>query len=64
MNQDLIQYIEKDVFPLYERNEEGHGKVYLEDKEFDESLKNLREALSNKDEFINRVKRVTMENKY
>lgn len=44
--------------------EEGYAKVYLEDKEFDESLKKLREALSNKEEFINRVKRVTMENKY
>lgn len=25
MNQDLIQYIENEIFPLYSRNEEGHG---------------------------------------
>lgn len=39
--------------------ENGYAKVYLEDKEFDEAIKKLREALSNKEEFIERVKKVT-----
>lgn len=42
----------------------GYVKTYLEDKEFDEALDALKKALSNKEEFINRVKRVTSENKY
>lgn len=25
MNKELIQYIENEIFPLYNRNEEGHG---------------------------------------
>ena len=37
--------------------ENGYAKVYLEDKEFDESIKKLRQALSNKEEFIKRVKK-------
>ena len=36
----------------------GYVKLYLEDKEFDEVLQKLREALSNKKEFIQRVKNV------
>ena len=38
--------------------EAGYAKVYLEDKEFDDAIQELRKALSNKDEFIKRVKRV------
>lgn len=38
--------------------EKGYVKIYLEDKEFDESLKKLREALKNKKEFIKRVREV------
>ncbi len=41
--------------------ENGYAKVYLEDKEFDKSIKKLRQALSNKEEFIKRVKRVVKE---
>ena len=41
--------------------ENGYAKVYLEDKEFEEALYKLRQALSNKDEFITRVKKVTKE---
>mgnify|MGYP002562836620 CR=1 FL=1 len=41
--------------------ENGYARVYLEDKEFDESIKKLRQALSNKEEFIKRVKRVVKE---
>lgn len=41
--------------------ENGYAKVYLEDKEFYESIKKLRQALSNKEEFIKRVKRVVKE---
>lgn len=38
--------------------ENGYAKVYLEDKEFEESLNKLREVLSNKDEFIKRAELV------
>ncbi len=38
--------------------EKGYAKIYLEDKEFDESLKKLREALKDKKEFIKRVREV------
>ncbi len=41
--------------------EGGYAKTYLEDKEFDEAIKKLRKALSNKDEFIKRVNKVTKE---
>lgn len=29
MNQELIQYIESEIFPLYQRNEEGHGISHI-----------------------------------
>ena len=38
--------------------EKGYAKIYLEDKESDESLKKLREALKDKKEFIKRVREV------
>ena len=38
--------------------ENGYAKIYLEDKEFDESIKKLRQALSNKDEFLKRIRDV------
>lgn len=38
--------------------ESGYAKVYLEDKEFDEAVGKLRQALANREEFIERVKRV------
>lgn len=41
--------------------ENGYAKIYLEDKEYDESIKKLRQALSNKEEFIKRTKKVVKE---
>ena len=41
--------------------ENGYAKVYLKDEEFEETLQKLRQALSNKQDFINRVKRVVSE---
>lgn len=38
--------------------ENGYAKVYLEDREFEDALDKLRQALSNKEEFIKRVKKV------
>lgn len=38
--------------------ERGYAKVYLKDKEFDEAIGKLRQALENREEFIERVKRV------
>lgn len=38
--------------------ENGYAKVYLEDKEFDEAVSKLRQVLENREEFIERVKRV------
>lgn len=43
--------------------ENGYAKVYLKDEEFEEALQKLRQALSNKQDFINRVKRVVSEMK-
>ncbi len=39
----------------------GYAKTYLEDKEFEESLQKLRQALSNKEEFIEIVKNTIKE---
>lgn len=41
--------------------ENGYAKIYLEDKEFEDALRKLRQALSNKYEFIKRVKKVINE---
>lgn len=38
--------------------ENGYAKIYIEDKEFEDALDKLRQALSNKEEFIKRVKKV------
>ena len=38
--------------------ESGYAKVYLEDKELEEALEKLRQALANKEEFLKRVKKV------
>lgn len=29
MNKELVQYIENEIFPLYSRNEEGHGIKHI-----------------------------------
>ena len=54
---------EEQIQSVYEHlkdkyGEKGYAKIYLEDKEFDESLKKLREALKDKKEFIKRVREV------
>lgn len=38
--------------------ENGYAKVYLEDEEFDKAITELRKALLNKAEFIERIKKV------
>lgn len=43
--------------------EDGYVKTYLEDEEFEESIKKFRQALANKEEFIKRVKRVISKKK-
>ena len=53
------QQIERIYEHLTEKyGENGYAKIYLEDKEFEEALQRLRQALSNKEEFIERVKKV------
>lgn len=53
------QQIERIYGHLTEKyGENGYAKIYLEDKEFEEALQKLRQALSNKEEFIERVKKV------
>lgn len=42
--------------------ENGYAKIYLKDTEFDESIKELRKALSNKTDFIKRIKKVISQN--
>lgn len=39
--------------------ENGYAKNYIVDKEYEESIKKFREALSNKEEFINKVKEIS-----
>ncbi len=29
INPDLVNYIENEIFPLYKRNEEGHGLKHI-----------------------------------
>lgn len=41
--------------------ENGYAKVYLEDKEFEDALYKLRQALEDKNEFIKRVRKVVNE---
>ena len=41
--------------------ENGYAKVYLEDKEFENALYKLRQALEDKNEFIKRVRKVVNE---
>ena len=53
------EQIERVYLHLTEKyGENGYAKVYLEDKEFEDALDKLRQALSNKEEFIKRVKKV------
>lgn len=59
MNLSEEQQIERVYRHLTEKyGENGYAKVYLEDKEFEDALDKLRQALSNKEEFIKRVKEV------
>ena len=30
LNEEIIQYINSEIFPLYNRNEEGHGIKHIE----------------------------------
>lgn len=53
------EQIERVYLHLTEKyGENGYAKVYLEDKEFEDALDKLRQALSNKEEFIKRVEKV------
>ena len=54
--EEQIERVYQHLKEKYGENE--YAKVYLEDKEFDEALKKLREALSNKEEFIKGAKKV------
>lgn len=54
--EEQIERIYQHLIEKYGEN--GYAKVYLEDKEFEEALDKLRHALSNKEEFIKRVKKV------
>lgn len=59
MNLSEEQQIERVYRHLTEKyGENAYAKVYLEDKEFEDALDKLRQILSNKEEFIKRVKEV------
>ena len=54
---------EEQIQKVYEHlkdkyGENGYAKVYLEDKEFDEAMKEFRKALKDKDTFIQRIRKV------
>ena len=58
---------EKQIERVYEHltekyGQNGYAKTYIEDKEYEESIKKLRKALENKEEFLERVKEVIREN--
>lgn len=54
--EEQIERIYQHLLEKYGEN--GYVKIYLEDKEVDEALKKFRQALSDKEEFIVRVKKV------
>lgn len=54
--EEQIERIYQHLIEKYGEN--GYAQIYLEDREFDEAIKKLRQALSNKEEFIKRVKKV------
>lgn len=43
--------------------ENGYAKIYLKDEDFEKALQKLRQALSDKQSFINRVKKIVNEMK-
>lgn len=57
--EEQIERIYQHLIEKY--GEKGYAKIYLEDKEFEDTLDKLRQALSNKTEFIKRVKKVIKE---
>lgn len=54
--QEQIERVYQHLSEKYGEN--GYVKIYLEDKEFETALNKLRQALSNKTEFIERVKNI------
>lgn len=53
------EQIERVYHHLREKyGEKGYAKIWLKDEELEDSLDNLRKALANKEEFINRIKKV------
>ncbi len=54
--EEQVERVYKHLTEKY--GEKGYAKVYLEDKEFEKALEKLRQALSNKEKFIKRVKKV------
>ena len=57
--EEQVERVYKHLTEKYGEN--GYAKVYLEDKEFEDALDKLRQVLSNKVEFIKRVKKVINE---
>ena len=57
--EEQIERVYQHLIEKYGEN--GYAKVYLEDKEFEDALDKLRQALSDKKEFIKRVKKVINE---
>ena len=56
------QRIERVYSHLKEKyGEDGYAKNYIIDKEYEESIKKFREALSNKEEFLNRIRKISKE---
>lgn len=54
--QEQIERVYQHLSEKYGEN--GYVKIYLKDKEFETALNKLRQALSNKTEFIERVKNI------
>ena len=58
--EEQIERIYQHLTNKYGKN--GYAKVYLKDEEFENALQKLRDALSDKDEFIQRAKNITTNN--
>lgn len=57
--EEQIQRVYEHLKDKYGEN--GYAKVYLEDKEFDEAMKEFRKVLQDKDSFIQRIRKVVKE---
>ena len=57
--EEMVERVYSHLSEKYGEN--GYAKNFIVDKEYEDSIKKLREALSNKEEFIKKVKEISKE---